>query len=238
MSIKYEDLISKPGVWLISQPSFNPSNLQQPKPLDLQEGWKTTWCFYLQPVLQLQKATLHRCCVFFCKTVIILQRLSSSRKVFLPADTRKNIKWQPSPHCQGFSPAVWIHKEAPGNGFLMGSWHKTDELMLRYVKYLLFRLLSELWPYLKQGPNEGQLFIDWFTWGVARSLKRAQKCEMPSMCSKTDWKVRENLCEEQETQNLTWEQSSMTSSTTEVLDFMHTRPVESNHTSVYTQLQC
>lgn len=152
--------------------------------------------------------------------------------MFLPADTRESIKWQPSPRCQGFGPAVWIHKEAPGNGFLMGSWHKTDELMLRYVKYLLFRLLWELWPYLKQGPNESQLFIDWFTWGGVHSFKRAQKCETQSLCLKTEWKVRENLCEE--TENLTWEQSSMTSSTTEVLDFMHTRPVESKHTSVFT----
>lgn len=115
--------------------------------------------------------------------------------MFLPADTRENIKWQPSPRCQGFGPAVWIHKEAPGNGFLMGSWHKTDELMLRYVKYLLFRRLSELWPYLKQGPNKSQLFIDWFTWGGARSLKRPWNCETPSLWVKSErkfvWRARD-----------------------------------------------
>lgn len=33
-----------------------------------------------------------------------------------------------NPPSQGSVPAVWIHKEAPTNGFLMGSWQKTDGL--------------------------------------------------------------------------------------------------------------
>lgn len=33
-----------------------------------------------------------------------------------------------NPPPQGSGPAVWIHKEAPSNGFLMGSRHKTDGL--------------------------------------------------------------------------------------------------------------
>lgn len=79
---------------------------------------------------------------WFVKSVIVSQMLCSSRR-----QTTERTQ-SGSPHCQSFGPAVWIHKEAPGNGFLMGSWQDrwADR---KYVKYLLFWLRLELWPYLK-----------------------------------------------------------------------------------------
>lgn len=121
----------------------------QQKPLEPQKGWRTSWCSHLHPVLELQKAT---------STVIIYQMLSSSRKSLRTQITERTQSG--SPHGQSFGSAVWIHKEAPGNGFLMGSWQDwwADR---RYVKYLLFWLLLELRPYLKQGPNEGHFGGDY-----------------------------------------------------------------------------
>lgn len=54
---------------------------------------------------------------------------------------------------------------------------------------------------------------------------------------KRSWKLRKKE------KNLTWEQSSMTSSTTEVLDFIHTRPADVNETNrirleINTIIQC
>lgn len=94
----------------------------------------------------------------FEKNVLIQQMLSSSRKSLQTQITARTQSG--SPHSQSFGSAVRIHKEAPGNGFLMGSWQDwwADR---RYVKYLLFWLLLELWPYLKQVPNEGHLEGDY-----------------------------------------------------------------------------
>lgn len=154
--------------------------------------------------------------------------------MFLPADTRENIKWQPSPHCQGFGPAVWIQKEAPGNGFLMGSWHKTDELMLRYGKYLLFRLLSELWPHLKQGPNESQLFLAWFTWGGARSLKSVKR----RVCAWKQSEKWEKICVKSKRHKISPENRAAWRAPPLRCLTSCTRDLWSQTTPVCTQLQC
>lgn len=84
--------------------------------------------------------------------------LGSSRKSFRTQTTERTQSGRP--HCQSFGPAVWIHKEAPGNGFLMDS--SQDQWADRKcVKYLLFWLRLELWPYLKSGPNEGHFGGDY-----------------------------------------------------------------------------
>lgn len=94
-------------------------------------------------------------------------------------------------------------------------------------------MLSELWPYLKQGPNEGQFAGD-YSPAALHEVGQSQRSTEEVFVF--EWKQngngRERRFEEEETENLTWEQSSMTSSTTEVLDFIHTRPVEINRTSV------
>lgn len=153
VDIRLKDPISKPlcMIDIPSQKTLNSKNLWSPR----RDGGQVDALTCTQS-LSCEKQ-LHTNTLFY-KTVIIQQMLSSSRKSLRTQITERTQSG--SPHRQSVGSAVWIHEEAPGNGFLMGSWQDwwADR---RYVKYLLFWLLLELWPYLKQGPNKGHFGGDY-----------------------------------------------------------------------------
>lgn len=136
VDIKLQDPISKPLCMIdISSQETNSNNLWSHR-RDGEQHDALVCTQSLNCKQQLNTDTL------ICKkrhrfTNVVLQQTT---------DNRENTSG--SPHCQSFGPVVWIHKEAPGNGFLMGSGQDrwADR---KYVKYLLFWLRLELWPYLK-----------------------------------------------------------------------------------------